>query len=412
MNPTTEDLADLAFWTQPPQVRLAAFARLRELPEPRFFAERRVPLLRSGTGFHALVRHADVVEASRRPTVFSSEPSVSSPQPPGWVRHVFGEAMVDMDDPRHARLRRIVARAFTPRMLAKTEEDLRRTAAEIVDDVLARRPRDFVAAVAARLPIAVICDMMGIPGELRSEVHRHVDTSTEYSGVRSDVLRALRMGVRNASALMSLQRLVIRLGRRRRDEPSDDLVSALVHANVDGERLTARELGSFFTLLLVAGNETTRNAIAHGLHLLSVHPGQRELLLSDYDRHIPTAVEEIVRHATPIMQFRRTVTEDCDLNGHAFRRGDRVALLYVSANRDGSVFTAPDAFDITRSPNPHVGFGGPGPHFCLGAHLARREITVIFRELFTRLPGIRAVGEPEHPPSNFDNGVRRLGFDF
>ncbi|MFF5208975.1 cytochrome P450 [Streptosporangium sp. NPDC000396] len=412
MNVITDDLADLAFWTQPPQARLAAFARLRELPEPRFFPERRVPLLRSGTGFHALVRHADVVEASRRPATFSSEPAVSSPEPPGWVRHVFGEALVNMDDPRHARLRRIVARAFTPRMLAKMEEDLRRTSAEIVDDVLAHRPGDFVTAVAARLPINVICDMMGIPGEARREVHRHVDTSTEYSGVRSDLLRALRMGVRNASALMSLQRLVIRLGRLRRDDPSDDLISALVHANVDGERLTARELGSFFTLLLVAGNETTRNAIAHGLHLLSAHPEQRELLLSDFDRYIPTAIEEIVRHATPIMQFRRTVTEDCELNGHAFRRGDRVALLYVSANRDGAVFADPDAFDITRSPNPHVGFGGPGPHFCLGAHLARRELTVIFRELFTRLPGIRATDEPEYLLSNFDNGIQRLSFDF
>ncbi|WP_283137694.1 cytochrome P450 [Rhizohabitans arisaemae] len=406
------DLADLAFWRQPPARREAAFARLRAREGLAFFPERRVPLLRKGSGFHAVARHADVVEASRNPKLFSSEPSVSTPEPPGWVKHVFGEALVNMDDPRHARLRRIVARAFTPKMLAKLEDDLRRAAAEIVDDVLAEGPGDFVRQVAARLPIRVICDMVGVPQRDRARVHRRVDVSTEYTGVRADLVRTLRMAAGNVYALVDLQRLVVRLGRERRGRPGDDLVSALVNADHDGERLTWRELGSFFTLLLVAGNETTRNALAYGLKLFTDSPDQREHLLGDYDARIKGAIEEIVRHATPIMQFRRTVTRDCELGGQELTRGDKVALLYVSANRDETVFKEPDVFDVTRDPNPHVGFGGPGPHFCLGANLARREMTVMFRELFTRLPDIRSAGEPVLLESNFDNGVTRLPYTF
>ncbi|RBQ19240.1 cytochrome P450 [Spongiactinospora rosea] len=406
------DLADLAFWRRPPAARHEAFARLRQLEHPVFFAERRVPLLRSGAGFYALVRHCDVVEASRNAKVFSSEPAVTNPEPPGWVKHVFGESMVNMDDPRHARLRRIVSRAFSPKMLSGLQGDIDKAAARIVDDVLAEGPRDFVGQVAAKLPIHVICDMMGIPGEMRAKVHDHVDVSTAYTGVRPSLLRSARMAGRNMFALLALQRLVIRLGRERAAAPAGDLVSALVTANVDGERLTWRELGSFFALLLVAGNETARNTMAHGIKLLTDHPEQRELLTTDFDAHIGGAIEEMVRYVSPIMQFRRTVTQDYDLRGLHLSPGDKVVLFYGSANRDETVFPDAGRFDITRKPNPHVGFGGPGPHFCLGANLARQEIRTMFRELLTRLPGLRAVGEPELLLSNFDNSVRSQGFAF
>ncbi|PZG25169.1 cytochrome P450 [Spongiactinospora gelatinilytica] len=406
------DLADLTFWRRPPAARHEAFARLRQLEHPVFFAERRVPLLRSGAGFYALVRHCDVVEASRNAKVFSSEPAVTNPEPPGWVKHVFGESMVNMDDPRHARLRRIVSRAFSPKMLAGLQGDIDRAAARIVDDVIAEGPRDFVPQVAAKLPIHVICDMMGIPGDMRAKVHDHVDVSTAYTGVRPSLLRSARMAGRNMFALLALQRLVIRLGRERAAAPAGDLVSALVTANVDGERLTWRELGSFFALLLVAGNETARNTMAHGIKLLTDHPEQRELLTADFDGRIGGAIEEMVRHVSPIMQFRRTVTQDYDLRGLHLKPGDKVVLFYGSANRDETVFPDPDRFDITRKPNPHVGFGGPGPHFCLGANLARQEIRTMFRELLTRLPGLRAAGEPELLLSNFDNSVRSQGFAF
>jgi cytochrome P450 len=183
-----------------------------------------------------------------------------------------------------------------------------------------------------------------------------------------------------------------------------------VTADVDGVHLTPRQLGAFFSLLLVAGVETSRNAIAHGLWLLSAHPEQRELLVSDFDRWGRGFVDEVVRHSSPIIQFRRTVARDHVLGGNPLRAGDDVVLFYTSANRDESVFTDPDRFDITRTPNPHVGFGGGGPHHCLGAFLARQELTLLFRELLTRFPGIHAVGEPDLVPSAFDNRVGRLEF--
>ncbi|MBG0822285.1 cytochrome P450 [Planomonospora sp. ID91781] len=407
------DLADLGFWRRPMKERHEAFARLRELERPVFFTEKRVPLLRSGSGFYALVRHADVVEASRNAKVFSSEPAASSPEPPGWVKHVFGESMVNMDDPRHARLRRIVSRAFSPKMLANLQGDIEKACARIVDDAVAAGPGgDFVEQVAARLPIHVICDMMGVPDDLREQVHRHVDVSTAYTGVRPSLARTVRMAVGNMLALLALQRMVIGLGRERAAEPRDDLVSALVTANVDGERLTDRELGSFFALLLVAGNETARNTMAHGIKLLTDNPEQRRLLCEDFDGRIGGAIEEMVRYVSPIMQFRRTVTEDYDLRGLHLKPGDKVVLFYGSANRDETVFPDADRFDITRDAKGHVGFGGPGPHFCLGANLARQEIRTMFRELFTRLPDVRSVGEPELLLSNFDNSVRSQRFTF
>ncbi|WP_030908815.1 cytochrome P450 [Streptosporangium amethystogenes] len=406
------DLADLGFWRRPLKERHEAFARLRDLDRPVFFEEKRVPLLRSGRGFYALVRHADVVEASRNAKVFSSEPGVTSPEPPGWVKHVFGESMVNMDDPRHARLRRIVSRAFSPKMLSNLQGDIDAACARIVDDVTASGPGDFVTQVAAKLPIHVICDMMGIPDDVRAKVHQHVDISTAYSGVRPSLAHTVRMAAQNTLALLALQRLVINMGRERSGAPGNDLVSALVTANVDGERLTDRELGSFFTLLLVAGNETARNTMAHGIKLLTDNPEQRRLLVDDFDAHIGGAIEEMVRYVSPIMQFRRTVTEDYDLRGLQLKAGDKVVLFYGSANRDETVFPDADRFDITRDTKPHVGFGGPGPHFCLGANLARQEIRAMFRELLTRLPEIRSVGEPELLVSNFDNSVRSQAFTF
>lgn len=407
------DLAALDFWARPPEDRLAAFARLRALGKPVFFKEQRIPFVRARRGFHALVRHADVVHASRNAKIFSSEPAATSPEPPAWIVLLLGRPMVNMDDPRHARLRRIVARAFTPRRLSQIDEHIAKTAATIVDDVIGGGSGDFVADVAARLPIKVICAMMGVPEHHHAKVAACVDAMTEYSGVRGDVarLRTLRLLAGNLKAIVALHRLVARLGRERRRSPGDDLISALVNADVDGERLSVRELGAFFDLLLVAGNETTRNTIAHGLKLFTDHPDQRALLLADYDRRIAGAIEEIVRYVSPIIQFQRTLTCDYEMNGQSYRKGDKVVLFYLAANRDEEVFADPDTFDITRTPNPHVGFGGPGPHLCLGAHLARRELTAIFRELFTRLPGIRASGEPELLLSNFDNGIKRLPYN-
>ncbi|MFF2349462.1 cytochrome P450 [Kitasatospora sp. NPDC058115] len=401
------DLADPAFWGLPDRDRAAAFAVLRRLPAPARFGD--------APGFHALVRHADVVEASRNPAVFLSGPGVTTPEPARWVRLLFGDSMVNLDDPRHAQLRRIVSRAFTPRLISRVEDDIRLVAAELVDRVERERPADFVKAVAAELPFRVICNMMGIPEEPRRAVLDQIDHASEHTGVRRPLLRRIRIPGRGLRALARMQGMVAELGRERRRRPTDDLISALVTADVDGRRLTGRELGAFFSLLLVAGVETTRNALAHGLHLLTTHPDQRALLLGDLDGRLGGAVDEIVRHATPIIQFRRTLAVDHRLggpDGPLLRAGEKVVLYYGSANRDETVFTDPEAFDITRSPNPHLGFGGGGPHYCLGAHLARQEMKVLYRELFTRLPEVRSLGEPEFVPSSFDHRIRSLRFAF
>nr|WP_242906385.1 cytochrome P450 [Actinomadura terrae] len=417
------DLSDLGFWSLPPERRLAAFARLREREHPAFFTELQMPFVRNGRGYYALTRYADVVEASRRPEVFSSEPvSTSIADLPRYMARYFG-SMINMDDPRHAEIRRIVSRAFTPRVLAKLETDIQAGATRIVDALLRDGPGDFVTDVAAKLPVQVICDMMGIPERVRPMVYQRTNTilgvgDPEYTGgkdfnrdgiTRTGVLYGL---LATMAAGYELNHLAMKLARRRRARPGDDLVSALVSANVDGKSLTDQEIGSFFILLVVAGNETTRNAIAHGLTLFTDNPEQQALLMEDFDARIPGAVEEIVRLASPVIQFRRTVARHHVMNGHHYRKGDKVLLFYNSANRDPEVFENPDAFDITRSPNPHVGFGGPGPHFCLGANLARREITVLFRELFTRVPAIRAAGRPDPLYSNFINGIKHLPCTF
>jgi methyl-branched lipid omega-hydroxylase len=317
-----------------------------------------------------------------------------------------------MDDPRHARLRRIVSRAFTPRMIQRFADDVAPIAAGIVDDLLVTGPCDFVEHVAARLPLTIICQLMGIPDDSYAMVLRN--TNVILSGMDPDLISE-DMDEAVGQILASgaeLADLVTTLGHRRAENPADDLISALVTANIDGEQLTTAELASFFILLVVAGNETTRNALSHSLVLLTDFPDQRELLLADVNGRLDGAVEEIVRYASPVMFMRRTVTRDYQMNGHDYHEGDKAVLFYWSANRDESVFPDPGRFDITRSPNPHVGFGGPGPHFCLGAHLARREITEMLRELLTRVPGIRATAPPDRLLSSFINGIKHVPCDF
>jgi cytochrome P450 len=318
--------------------------------------------------------------------------------------------MVNMDNPRHAQLRRIVSRAFSPRLLARTEDDIRAEAARIVDDVIDRQPHDFVRAVASPMPFRVICTMMGIPERYRPQILRQVDSATQDIGVGHGLRGRVRLPGSSLRALVRLHALMARLTHERRRRPADDLITALVNADVDGARLTSRELGAFFSLLMVAGVETTRNAIAHGMWLLTAHPEQREALWSDPEKYLDTAVEEMIRHASPIIQFRRTLACDHEIGGRTLARGEKVVLYFCSANRDEAVFDAPYAFDISRDPNPHLGFGGGGPHFCLGAHLARQEMRALFGELLTRVPAVRATAPPELIPSSFDNRVRALSF--
>ena len=405
------DLSDTEFWGWPIADRQAAFAMLRSLDHPPFYAEPEF-IFDTGPGYYALVRHADVVEASRNPEVFSSAKGATSiADLPVEFNEYFG-SMINMDDPRHARLRRIVSRAFTPRRIERFGDDVAGIAAGIVDDLLATGPCDFVEHVAARLPLTIVCQLMGIPDDSYRMVLRN--TNIILSGFDPDLISEdMDEAVGQILAAgAELGDLVTTLGQQRAEEPADDLVSALVTANIDGEQLTTAELASFFILLVVAGNETTRNALSHSLPLLTEFPEQRELLLADLEGRLEGAVEEVVRCATPVIFMRRTVTRDYRMNGHDYHEGDKAVLFYWSANRDESVFPDPGRFDITRSPNPHVGFGAPGPHFCLGTHLARREIAVLLRELLTRVPDIRAAGPPDRLLSSFINGIKHLPCEF
>jgi methyl-branched lipid omega-hydroxylase len=406
------DISQNAFWEQPYAARHAAFAQLRAMGSPRFFDVPESPIPGDATGYYALVRHADVLEASRNPEVFSSARGATSvvDLPPEFNEY-FG-SMISMDDPRHARLRRIVSRAFTPKMIRKFEEDVQRTAAVIVDDLIETGPCDFVQHVSARLPLKIICEMMGVGDEHYAMVLKNTNiilSGADPEFISGDLDEAITQIL---TAGGDLANLVTEIAASKQDQPGDDLVSALATANIDGEQLTPAELASFFILLVVAGNETTRTAISHALTLLTDYPDQRALLLADFDARIGGAVEEIVRYVSPVIWMRRSVTRDTVMNGHQYREGDKAVLFYWSANRDESVFTSADRLDIRRAPNPHVGFGAAGPHFCLGAHLARREITAMLRELLRRVPEIRAAGEPDRLLSSFINGIKHLPCDF
>jgi cytochrome P450 len=312
-----------------------------------------------------------------------------------------------MDDPKHFRLRSIVSKGFTPRHISAVDDQVRQKAEELVDRLLAEHPdrqADLVSAFSGLLPLEIICSMMGIPA---SDNRQIFDWTNTILGVGDPEYGGSYEALMNVS--LSIFAYAQALGEDRRANPTDDITSAMMAAEVDGDQLSPQEFGSFFILLVVAGNETTRNAISHGVKALSDFPAQRERWFADFDTHAKTAVEEIVRWSTPVIHFRRTVTTDTTLGGQDLRAGDKVVLVYESANRDERVFERADEFDVARPLQPpQVGFGAGGPHFCLGANLARREITVAFDEIRRRLPDLRVTGEPDYLQSNFINGIKRL----
>lgn len=401
-------LSDREFWLRPLEEREGAFATLRAERPLSFHEELEIPILPKGPGYWSVVKHADVLAVSRDPELFCSGRGSNIGDLPQPFTEFFG-SMINMDDPRHGRLRRIVSRGFTPRALKRYEEDVQRVAREIVDGVLEKGECDFVTDIAAALPLRIICDMMGIPDSQHQFVF---DCTNVILGAGDPEYTPDPDPAKIIPALLKagseLAMLVQDLGRHRAGRPTEDLTSELVNAEIEGERLSEAELGSFFVLLAAAGNETTRNAISHGMKALTDHPEQRAIWQRDFEAVAPTAVEEIVRWATPVIHFRRTATRDTELRGQKIAAGQKVVMWYCSANRDEEVFDAPFRFDVRRTPNEHVGFGGPGPHHCLGAHLARREITVMFRELFTRLPDLEITGPPERLQSFFIHGIKHM----
>jgi cytochrome P450 len=402
------DISLWEFWTGDRSARAGAWGVLRDTPGLPFYPERTFAdsPFEPGPGYYAVTRHEDVWQASRHPELFRSGQGTNIPDLSQELNEFYG-SMINMDDPKHFRLRSIVSKGFTPKHVAAVEEQIRLKAAELVDRMIDQHPdrsADLVSTLSGPLPLEIICSMMGIPPSDNSRIFEWTNTilgagDPEYGGSYERLFEVSLEIFAYAQAL----------GEDRRANPTDDITSALMAAEVDGDQLTPQEFGSFFILLVVAGNETTRNAISHGVKALSDFPDQRRRWFDDFEAHSRTAVEEIVRWATPVIHFRRTVTEDTILGGQQLKAGDKVVLFYESANRDERVFDEPDVFDIARPLQPaQVGFGAGGPHFCLGANLARREITVAFDEIRRRLPELRVVGEPDYLQSNFINGIKRL----
>ncbi len=391
------NLTDPAFWTQPLEKRQAGFATLRRERPVAFFDEPAFGDIPLGPGFYAVTKHADLLEISRNPEVFCSGlGSTSVTDMPAEAAEFFGSFIV-MDDPRHARLRGIVARRFTPKQLQGVMDNVVKVADEVIDGMAEKGETDFVRDISAPFPLLIIMDMMGIP---RSEYATVLDATNKILGAGDpeffDGAEGEQMFGQVIGAGMTLVQLMNEVAEFKRTNPGDDLTTQLINAELEEDILTPQELGSFFILLAVAGNDTTRTALSHGMHYLTQHPDQRRVWQNDLDGVTSTAVEEIVRYAGPVVYMRRTLTRDAKIeSGHEFKQGEKVVLFYGSASRDEDVFDDPDRFDVRRNPNPHVGFGGPGPHFCLGAHLARRELNIMFRRLFERLPDIEATGLPE-----------------
>ena len=367
-----------------------------------------------GPGFWVISKHADVITCNRDAATFSSAAAaggvVGLEEPESAdadAAAVQGNLMLYMDPPDHTRYRKLVNRGFTPRMIGELEPRIRQLTNDILDEALTKDPCDFVVDIAAELPLEVIAELIGVP---REERHKIFEWSNRMIG--SDDPEYIVSEEEVANAQIEMFMYAQQLAENHRNSPQDDIISALLSSEVDGESLSDMDFNLFFLLLTVAGNETTRNAISHGMNAFLENPEQYERLASDPQKYIVGATEEILRWATPVMYFRRNATKDFQLRDQAIKAGDKISLWYISANRDEEVFDDPFRFDIEREPNQHIAFGGGGPHFCLGSQLARMEIHVLFEELARRVPKIEQLGPPDRLRSNFIGGIKHLPVRF
>ncbi|MFZ9674658.1 MAG: cytochrome P450 [Ilumatobacteraceae bacterium] len=355
-----------------------------------------------GPGFWAITKYDDVRTISRTPRTFSSyEKGVMLPDPDEMGLMAQRLMMLSMDPPQHDRFKLLVSRGFTPKNAPLLRPRIQELAREIVDTALAKGSCDFVSEIAGRLPSGLIAELMGMP---RQDGERLYDL-TEIMHTNDDAVAPPHV---KAAAIGEMLGYAQSVADRKRSEPGDDLATLLVNAEVDGDRLTDGEFQWFFLLLVNAGGDTTRNLLAAGLQLLFDHPEQRERLMSDPDGLLGTAIEEMLRFASPVSHFKRTVMHDTEIRGQKLRAGERVVVFYGSANRDEEIFDRPDEFDIARDPNPHVAFGAGGPHLCLGMHVARVELAVMFRELLMRMPHIESAGPIERMHSSFIAGIHSM----
>jgi len=401
------NISDPEFWKGSRQHRESVFATLRREAPVKFFPEIPLANFPVGPGYWALTKHDDIWHVSRNPELFCSGKGSNIADLTVELNEFFG-SMISMDDPKHVRLRTIVSKGFTPKEITRVEEYVKNKAKTIVDKVLEKYGNneefDFVDNIAAPFPLQIICEMMGIPESDERQILEWTNVilgagDPDFGGTIENLLNVALEMFAYAQAL----------GEARLANPTNDLTSVMMHAIVDGERMSSQEFGSFFILLAVAGNETTRNAISHGMLQLTEHPDQKAAWYADFDAKAKGAVEEIVRWASPVIHFRRTATRDTEIRGVKIKAGEKVVMWYNSGNRDEEIYENPHQFNIARTLAPaQVGFGAGGPHFCLGANLARREIAVMFDEIRRRLPNLVITGEPAYLQSNFINGIKRM----
>jgi cholest-4-en-3-one 26-monooxygenase len=361
----------------------------------------------NGPGYWAVTKYHDCVTVNREFDRFSSAAKGTMPFEMGEDEIAQqGLMMLNMDPPLHTRYRRLVNKGFTPRMVRDLEQSIHKSADSIIDTVSAAGRADFVTDLSAELPLQVIAELLGVPPDDR---HKMFDWSNQMVGSEDPEYQL--QAEMAMTAAMELYAYAAELFSKKRLDPRDDLMSVLTTVEVEGEQLNAMELELFFLLLTVAGNETTRNLMSGAMHAFFQNPDQWERLHNDRTL-LPSAVEEMLRFVTPVMNFRRTAMCDTELSGTKIRQGDKVVFYHASGNRDEEIFEDPDRFDIGRDPNPHIAFGGGGPHFCLGANLARIEIRVMFEHLLDRLPDLHQAGDVQRLQSQFINGVKHLPVAF
>ncbi|ORW06147.1 cytochrome [Mycobacterium kyorinense] len=401
------DLSSRAFWSTTAGERERSFAVLRAERPVSWHPPVEDAMLNdpADSGFWAITRHADIVTVSRTNEVFLSGKGVMFENYPEELLEST-QSFLAMDPPRHTMLRKLATAAFTPRQVRRIEDSIKANAKTIVEELKsAGSGADFVEHCAKELPLRTLSDMVGIPDSERERVAHAADALVSTNDpVYLDGRDPMQVMFEN---VMYLHQVAATLAAQRRNHPGDDLFSSLVNAEVDGDRLTDADVAAYFVLLAVAGNDTTRQTTSHALKALTDFPDQRAWLLEDFDNRIGAAVEEFIRFATPVMTFRRTAATDYELGGQAIRAGEKVVMFYASGNRDDRVFDHPDRFDLSRDPNPHVGFGGGGQHYCLGTHVARAQLRAIFGELLRQLPDIEA-GDPEYLAGNFIHGIRTM----
>jgi cytochrome P450 len=405
------DLSSRAFWSTSAAERDTSFAELRAARPVSWHPPVEDSLMAdpNDTGYWAVTRRDDIVAISRDSDAFLSGKGVLFENVPEELLEA-SQSFLAMDAPRHTHLRKLISAAFTPRQIRRIEDSIQANAKTIVEELKAAGSgADFVDLCAKELPIRTLSDMVGIPEEERHKVAHAADAMVSWADpVYLNGRPPLEVLF---EAQMYIHQVALGLAAERRENPGDDFFSAMVNAEVDGDRLSDADVAAFFVLLTVAGNDTTRQTTSHGLKALTDFPDQRAWLMEDFDDRIGGAVEEFVRFATPVMTFRRTAAKDVELAGQAINAGEKVVMFYSSGNFDTDVFEHPERLDLGRNPNPHVGFGGGGVHFCLGANLARAQLRAIFGELLQQLPDIQA-GDPVYLAGNFIHGIRSMPCTF